>query len=136
MQAATGQAVDTLVQIATHGRRDADRIRASTALLGHALRGLEEADLLHGQRKASDISPMSTDELVGILAARLRQTDQSDLTTSEKTRLTATLGNALLHAIGVDVQDKRLEALQAVLNGRKEAAKQEKKAQSKARKTP
>ena len=136
LQAATGQAVDTLVQVATHARRDADRIRASVALLGHALRGLEDADLLHGGRKASDTTPMGTDEIVEILAARLRQTDQSELTTSEKTRLTATLGNALLRAIGVDVLDKRLESIQAVLNGRKEAANQEKKARSRARKTP
>jgi hypothetical protein len=119
------------LQIATHGRRDSDRIRAAAVLISHSLRGLEDADLLHGQRKASDISPMSTDEVVGILAARLRQTDQSELTTSEKTRLTATLGNALLRAIDVDVLDKRLESLQAILNGRKETAKAEKKAQAK-----
>ena len=136
VQAATGHAVDTLVQIATHGRRDSDRIRAAAALFSHALRGLEDADLLHGGRKASDISPMSTEEVVGILAARLRQTDQSELTTSEKTRLTATLGRATLHAIGVDVLDKRLESLQAVLNVRKEAAKAETIDQSKSRKNP
>jgi hypothetical protein len=35
-------------------------------------------------------------------------------------RLTATLADALLQAIGVSVLDKRLEALQAVLLGRKE----------------
>jgi hypothetical protein len=34
--------------------------------------------------------------------------------------LTATLADALLRAIGVDVLDKRLEALQAVLLGRKD----------------
>jgi hypothetical protein len=136
LQAATGQAVDTLLHIATHGRRDSDRIRASMALIGQAMRGLEDADLLHGQRKASDISPISTEEIVGILAARMRQTDQSELTTSEKTRLTATLGQALLRAIGVDVLDKRLESLQAVLKVRKDAANEEKKAQAKTRKTP
>ncbi len=84
VQAATGHAVDTLVQIATHGRRDSDRIRAAAALISHSLRGLEDAELLHGGRKSRDISPMSTEEVVGILAARLRQTDQSELTTSRK----------------------------------------------------
>ena len=40
MQAAVGQAVETLVEIARDGRRDGDRIRAATAVLDHALRGL------------------------------------------------------------------------------------------------
>jgi hypothetical protein len=42
------------------------------------------------------------------------------LPTAEKARLTATFAAALLRAIGVDVMDKRLEALQAVLLGRKD----------------
>ena len=48
------------------------------------------------------------------------QVDAAELPTGEKSRLTATLADALLRAIGVDVLDKRLEALQAVLIGRKE----------------
>jgi hypothetical protein len=62
---------------------------------------------------------MGTSEVVRVLAARLRQVDQSGLPTGEKSRLTASLADALLRAIGVDVLDKRLEALQAVLVGRK-----------------
>src|SRR5262245_26284579 len=49
IQAATGQAVETLVSVARHGRRDGDRIRAATALLDYSLRGLTEADLIHGK---------------------------------------------------------------------------------------
>ena len=55
-----------------------------------------------------------------LLAARLRQIDQSELPTGEKSRLTAALADSLLRAISVDVLDKRLEALQTVLNGRRD----------------
>jgi len=55
-----------------------------------------------------------------MLATRLRQLDRSELPTAEKSRLTATLADALLRALGVDVLDKRLEALQAVLLVRKD----------------
>lgn len=132
LQAATGQAVDTLVAVATHGRRDSDRVRASIALISHAFRGLEDADLLHGQKRENDDSPMSTSEVVGVLSARLRQIDKAELAAPEKSRLTAALADALLRAINVDVHDKRLESLQAVLNGRKDSFNEDKK--SKARK--
>jgi hypothetical protein len=72
-----------------------------------------------GERDAG-ASPMGTADVVGVLATRLRQLEQSDLPTAEKSRLTATLAEALLRAIGVDVLDKRLEALQAVLLDRKD----------------
>ena len=49
------------------------------------------------------------------LSDRLRQIEQSELPTPDKTRLTATLGDALLRAIAVDTLEKRLEALEAVL---------------------
>ena len=119
IQAATGQAVATLVAVATHGRRDSDRVRASIALLNHALRGLGDADLLHGQPPVGNRDPIGASDVVETLAARLRQTELAELSTSEKSRLTATLADALLRAIGVDVLDKRLEALQAVLVDRK-----------------
>ena len=61
--------------------------------------------------------------MVQVLTARLRQLDAVELPTGEKARLTATLADALLRAIGVDVLDKRLEALQAMLGGRKEKGK-------------
>ena len=54
------------------------------------------------------------------VAERLQQVDQSELPTAEKSRLTAALADTLLRAIGVDVIDKRLEALHAVLIGRKD----------------
>jgi hypothetical protein len=120
IQAATGQAVDTLLAVAKSGAKDGDRVRAAVALLDHALRGLTDADALHSGRETGDASPMDTADVVKLLAARLRQVDQADLPTAEKSRLTATLADALLRAVGVDVLDKRLEALQAVLLGRKE----------------
>ena len=122
MQAATGQAVDTLLAVARGGARDADRVRAAVALLDHALRGLTAADALHGAREAGGDAPMGTAEVVRLLAARLRQLDAAELPTGEKARLTAALADALLRAIGVDVLDQRLEALQAVLCGRKDKA--------------
>jgi hypothetical protein len=120
VQAATGQAVDTLLAVAKDGKKDADRVRAAVALLDHAFRGLTDADALHGQGEAGEASPMGTADVVQLLAGRLRQVDQAELPTAEKSRLTASLADTLLRAIGVDVLDKRLEALQAVLIGRKD----------------
>src|SRR5215475_10010054 len=39
IQAAAGQAVDTLLAVARDGAKDSDRVRAAVALLDHALRG-------------------------------------------------------------------------------------------------
>src|SRR5262249_28331073 len=89
IQAATGQAVDTLLAMAEHGGKSSDRVRASIALLDYAFRGLTDADALHGTQEASDASPMDTADVVKLLAARLRQLDQSGLSTVEKSRLTA-----------------------------------------------
>jgi hypothetical protein len=122
IQAATGQAVNALLSVTHQGRRDSDRVRAATALLNYAGRGLNEADVLQGEQDADAASPMDTGDVVKVLAARLRQVDQSELPTAEKARLTASLADALLRAIGVDVLDKRFEALQAVLLARKEKA--------------
>jgi hypothetical protein len=63
---------------------------------------------------------MTTSDVVKVLAGRLRQIDQSDLPTAEKSRQTAALSDALPRALGVDVIDRRLEALQAVLLGRQD----------------
>jgi hypothetical protein len=123
IQAATGTAVDTLVAVAKDGARDGDRVRAAVALLDHAVRGVELADVLHGDRSDGEADKRGiegTGDVVRVLAERLRQVDAAELPTGEKSRLTATLADALLRAIGADVLDKRLEALQAVLIGRKE----------------
>jgi hypothetical protein len=93
-------------------------VRAAVALLDHAFRGLTGADALYGD--PPDAAPLGTADVVQLLGARLRQLDAADLPTAEKSRLTATLADALLRAIGVDVLDKRLEALRAVLLERKE----------------
>jgi hypothetical protein len=123
IQAATGQAVDTLVAVAKDGRKDSDRVRAAVALLDHAFQGLTDADALHGDAEASDGSALQTGDVVKLLATRLQQVDRAELATAEKSRLTAALADALLRAIGVEVLDKRLEALQAVLLGRKDRDK-------------
>jgi hypothetical protein len=122
VQGATGAAVDTLVEVTKSGKKDADRVRAAATLLDHALRGVEMADVLHRDMETDngDASPMGTTDLVRVLAAQLRQLDGAELSTAEKARLTATLADALLRAIGVDVIDRRLEALSAVLGGRKD----------------
>src|SRR5262249_14639977 len=96
IQAATGQAVNALLAVANQGRRDSDRVRAASALLNHACRGLNDADCLHGEQDAGDDSPMDTADVVKLLAARLRQVDQSELPTAEKSRQTASLTDALL----------------------------------------
>ncbi|MBX7166856.1 MAG: hypothetical protein K1X74_11050 [Pirellulales bacterium] len=122
LQAATGQAVETLVVVARQGRRDCDRVRAAVALLEHAMRGLAEGDLLRREGEITDATPMGGDDVIRALTQRLRQLDQADLPTAEKSRLTATLADALLRAIGVTVLDARLEALQNVLLTRKDQA--------------
>jgi len=126
LQAATGQAVETLLAVARQGRRDGDRVRAAIALLDHAYKGLADADMLHKDQEPQDASPMSTADVVALLATRLRQIDQSELPTVEKSRLTAMLADAFLRAVGVDVLNKRLEALQSVVPQRKQNSKKEK----------
>jgi hypothetical protein len=121
IQAATSTAVDTLQSVAKSGAKDSDRVRAAVAILEHAHRGLMDADALHSGPEAADAAPIrDTADVVKVLAVRLAQVDAAELPTAEKSRLTAALADALLRAIGVDVLDKRLEALQAVLSGRKE----------------
>jgi hypothetical protein len=120
MQAATGEAVTTLLTVARSGARDGDRVRAAVAILDNAQRGLVDADALHGAAAGGDGPPMGTGDVVQLLGSRLRQIEQSELSTGEKSRLTAALADALLRAIAVDVVDRRLEALQAVLRERKE----------------
>jgi hypothetical protein len=124
LQAASGQAVETLLHVARHGKREGDRVRAAALLLEHALRGLAEADTLHGGHEAGIVSANAqatdTGEVVRVLADRLRQLEVSELSTTDKSRLSVSLAQALLRAIAVDVLDGRLEALQAVLLERKD----------------
>jgi hypothetical protein len=119
IQAATGQAVETLLAVARKGRRDSDRVRAAIALLDYALRGVSAADTLHSEPQTVTTAAMDTGEVVHLLAARLRELDAAELPTGEKARLTATLADALLRAIGVHLLDQRQEVLQAVLLSRK-----------------
>jgi hypothetical protein len=120
LQAATGQAVETLLAVARDGRRDSDRVRAASALLHHALRGVSDVGALHRAQETVETGSMDSGDVVQMLSDRLRQLDVAELPTGEKARLTATLADALLRAIGVNVLDQRLQALQAVLLGRQE----------------
>jgi hypothetical protein len=120
IQAATGQAVDTLLAVAREGAKDGDRVRAAVALLDHAFRGLTDADTLHGEQGTGDASPIGPGDVVKLLAARIRQLEAAELPTGAKLRLTAALADALLRALTMDVLTGRLEALEAVLLGRKE----------------
>lgn len=63
--------------------------------------------------------PMAAADVVRVLSDRLRQLDRADLPPDELARLSATLADSLLRAIGVGVLDGRLEALHAVLLSRK-----------------
>jgi transposase-like protein len=118
IQAATGVAADTLLAVAKNAAKDSDRVRAAVALLDHALKGGDLARPGSDEREGRPVN--GTGDVVMLLAERLRQVDAAELPTAEKARLTATLADALLRAIGVDVLDKRLEALQAVLVRRKD----------------
>jgi transposase len=120
LQAASGETFEILLAVARTGRRDSDRVRAAVALLDRARAGCSHADALHGEPPPMATTPMATGDVVQVLSTRLRQLEAADLPTSEKARLTATLADAVLRALGVDVLDKRLEAIQAVLLGRKE----------------
>jgi hypothetical protein len=120
LQAAAGQAVDTLAAVSRHGKRDSDRVRASIALLDRARHGLADRDILHGGPDSREAIEMKASDVVALLAKRLRHLEQSELSTAEKSRLTVALADAFLRAFSVDVLDKRLEALDDVLVQRKE----------------
>ena len=55
-----------------------------------------------------------------MLGTRLRELEGADLPTAEKVRLTATLADAMLRALGQDEVCKRMEALELVLLSRKD----------------
>jgi hypothetical protein len=120
LQAGTGQAVETLLEVARQGRRDGDRVRAAVAVLEHAFRGLADADVLQGERQLGEAAKMNPADVVQMLSARLRQLDAADMPTGEKSRLTATLADALLAAFAIDDLGKKIEALEAVLLSRKD----------------
>jgi hypothetical protein len=120
IQAGTGQAVQALLDVACHGRRDGDRVRAAGTLLDHALRGLAEADVLNSEQQGGEAAKMNPADVVQMLSARLRQLDAADMPTGEKSRLTATLADALLAAFAIDDLGKKIEAMEAVLLSRKD----------------
>lgn len=119
LQAAVGLAVDALVHLVRNAKRDSDRTRASIAVLDFVL---TKAEGMHQLPKPVETTPLGTTDLVKALSARLRQVEESDLPTAEKTRLTTALSDALLRAINVDILEKRLAALENVLLTRKDKA--------------
>jgi hypothetical protein len=120
IQAATGQGVDILLDVARHGPRDGDRVRAVAILLDHALRGLSDTGVLNVEHQAGEAGSMNTGDIVKMLAVRLRQLEAAEVPVPEKARLTAMLTDAFLRAIAVDDLNKRMEALEAVILSRKD----------------
>ena len=120
LQVGTRPASEVLLNVALHGKRESDRIRAAAAVLEFAMRGLPDANVSNGEPHAEAAARMNTNELVQMLTTRLRQLDAAQLPAAEKIRLTATLGDALLRALAVDDLSKRTEALEAVLLSRKD----------------
>jgi hypothetical protein len=102
IQEATGAAVDTLLNIARNGARDGDRVRAAVALLDYAVRGMELADVLHGEQAGDGDAPAIDGRagVVKLLSERLAQLDKAELGSAEKTRLTVSLAETLLRALG------------------------------------
>ena len=97
---------------------NAGDIRTALSVLSDEARLLDLYETYPDKKAAKDASaPMGTGDVVKVLSEQLREIDQADLPTRERTRLTATLAESLLRAIGISVLDARLEALQAVLSG-------------------
>lgn len=116
-QAASGVGIDALVGIARGGRRDADRIRASVALLEIAAQG--QGSVPHDDVDAKESrEALQVKEVTQLLSKRLRQIEQSDLNVTEKSRLTADLSSTLLNTVSVHEMKVRLEALESVLQNR------------------
>jgi hypothetical protein len=120
LQLGTRPVSEVLLNIALHGKRESDRIRAAAAVMDFALRGLPDANIPGGEANAGKAAAMNTAEVVQILAGRLRQLEAAQLPAAEKARLTATLTDAFLRALSMDDMNKRMEALEAVLRSRKD----------------
>ena len=120
MQAATGQVADAPVQVACHARRDGDRTRTAIAVLNLSVRDRTSADIFHNTPLEVDASLLGTSGVVKLLQALLQQADRSALPIAEKSRLTVSLADALLRAVNVDDIVKRPEALQSILQNRKQ----------------
>jgi hypothetical protein len=103
------EAADVLRQLLT-AESESVRLRAAVALLD-AGKDIHAPDAEVEEPHAVE----GTADVVRLLGERLHQLDAGQLPPAEKARLTATLADSLLRAIGVDVLDKRLEALQTVL---------------------
>jgi hypothetical protein len=70
IQAAAGQAVSTLIEIAVKGRRDGDRVRAAVAILVHSERMLPGDDLPTAFGPLKPGTPIDTAEVVQTLGYR------------------------------------------------------------------
>ncbi len=123
IQGAAGEAVDTLLAVARGGAKEGDKVRAAVALLDHAFRGLAEAGTIHTGDQADGAAPLGTGDVVRVLSGRLREADACEMPPGEKARLTVSVADALLRAITVNVLENRLEALEAVLDARKDGGR-------------
>jgi transposase-like protein len=118
IEAALGEMIDTVLAVARSGKRESDRLRAAIAVIDRASGAGRHAEVLDSDPQLPELAALGTADLVKLLSARLQQLDAAELPTGEKSRLTATLADSLLRTIHVDVIDKRLEAIQTVLQGR------------------
>jgi hypothetical protein len=81
----------------------------------------DEAELLHlytpapATPEAADNNPVKTAELVKVLSARLRQLEREDLPATERTRLTASLADAIVRALNADELEERLKVVEKAL---------------------
>jgi hypothetical protein len=118
VQAGCGEAVEALTAVARKGRRDGDRVRAAVALLEHAWRGVNQSAWLRDPPDVAVHPPAEPSEVVRTLALRLRELNDSSLAPTDKAQLTVRLSESLLRALGVEVIEKRLAALEGVLQTR------------------
>jgi hypothetical protein len=121
LQAGAIDAVRALMFVARKGRRESDRVRAAHVLLEHSWRGLDRADVLRPSDDSIPSRTMDADDLVHLLTARLCEINDQTMPVREKSRLTASVGDALLRALGIDLFAKRLAAVEQVLKQRMRA---------------
>ena len=121
MQAATGQIADALVNIACHGRRDGDRTRTAIAVLNFSVRDRTKPDIFAQHAVEADAIVSGYQRRGQAFASFI--SNKWNVPTCpwlRNRRLTVVLADALLRAINEDEIVKRQEALQSILQNRKE----------------
>jgi hypothetical protein len=118
LQAWSGSFVNTIIEVAEHGRRESDRLRACFGALD---RGASLPTVNLGHDCSSEVDSLQeTGGASELLEVQLQQVCESDLSISEKVKLTTKLISVWLRAHKQDEEAQRMEALIAVLEARKE----------------